>query len=74
MKVTIDRDDCTSCAACWDEYPEIFEENGDDELAQILAKFQVAGDPAKGEVPEDLRDSAQSAADECPAEVIHVEE
>jgi ferredoxin len=74
MRVTIDRAECTSCEACWDEYPEIFEENEDDGLAQIVAKYRVADDPGKGDVPDDLSDAANSAAEECPAEVIHVEE
>ncbi len=74
MRVTIDRDECTSCAACWEEYPEIFEENEDDGMAQIVAKFRVSAAPGKGEVPDGLVETAKSAADECPAEVIHVEE
>ena len=74
MRVTIEREECTSCAACWEEYPEIFEENEDDEFAQIIAKLRVSADPGKGEVPDDLSEAAKSAAEECPAEVIHVEE
>ena len=74
MRVTIDREECTSCEACWDEYPEIFEENEDDSLAQIVAKFRIAEDPGQGDVPDDLGETAKSAAEECPAEVIHVEE
>ena len=74
MRVTIDREECTSCAACWDEYPEIFDENEDDGLSQIVSKFRISGDPGKGEIPDDLSETAKSAAEECPAEVIHVEE
>ena len=29
MKVQIDRDDCISCTACWQECPEVFEEHAD---------------------------------------------
>ena len=73
MRVTIDRKECTSCAACWEEYPDIFEED-DDGIAQIVAKFRASEDPGEGDVPDDLVDDAKSAAEECPAEVIHVDE
>ena len=75
MRVTIDREECTSCAACWDEYPEIFEEDEKDGTARIIVQLRTASDDlGTGEVPNDLLDSAKSAEEECPAEVIHVEE
>ncbi|MFW6138508.1 MAG: ferredoxin [Spirochaetota bacterium] len=73
MKVTIDREECTSCAACWDECPEVFEENPDDGLSQIVEKHRAGGNIAEGNVPSDLEDCAQNAADSCPAECITVE-
>ena len=75
MRVTIDREECTSCAACWEEYPEIFEEDEEDGTARIVAKLRTtSGNSGMGEVPADLDDAARAAAEECPAEVIHVEE
>jgi ferredoxin len=75
MRVIIEREECTSCAACWEEYPEIFEEDEADGTARIIAKLRtVEGDPGTGEVPVELDDAARAAADECPAEVIRVEE
>lgn len=74
MRVTIDREECTSCAACWEEYPEIFEEDESDGTARIVAELRAAGDLGTGELPAKLADTARSAAEECPAEVIHVEE
>ena len=38
INVVIDRDDCISCGNCFNKYPEFFEENPDDNLAQVLAK------------------------------------
>lgn len=73
MKVTIDRDECTSCAVCWDDCPEVFEENMDDNLSMIVEKFQVGGDLGTGDVPEEHRDAVQDCVDNCPAECIHIE-
>lgn len=72
-KVTIDRDECISCGACWSACPEVFEENSDDGLTQVVTKYQVGGDPGVGEIPADLVDCANDAADSCPVEIIHVE-
>jgi ferredoxin len=73
MKVTIERDECISCGACYADCPEVFEENDDDYLSQIVEEYRVDGDPAVGDVPEDLRDCATTAAEGCPVEIIHVE-
>jgi ferredoxin len=73
MKVTIDRDQCISCGVCWSECPEIFEDASDDGKSRITEKYRVSGDVSKGEAPEQLRDSAQAAADGCPVSIIHVE-
>jgi ferredoxin len=72
MKVTIDRENCTSCTLCWSDCPGVFEENKDDGLSQIVSKYRAAGNPAVGEVPAELAASARDAAEACPAEVIHV--
>lgn len=73
MKVTIDREECTSCALCWDACPEVFEENEDDGFSQIVEKFRVDGKPDTGEVPDDLTDCATEAAESCPVEIIEVQ-
>ncbi|MFA6001011.1 MAG: ferredoxin [Thermoleophilia bacterium] len=64
MRVKIEpRDECLGDAICCDECPEVFV-MGDDGLATV-----VNADP-----DESLRDAIQSAADECPAEIIIVED
>ena len=73
MKVTIDREECTSCEVCWTECPEVFEENPDDGWSQIVAQYQVDGDPGVGEIPEVI-ECVQEAVDSCPVEIIHIEE
>ena len=72
MKVTIDRENCIACGACWSDCEAIFEEHADDGMSQVAAKFQAGGDPAVGEIPDDLVDCAKNAADGCPVEVIKV--
>lgn len=74
MKVAIDREECTSCAVCWEECPELFEQNADDEWSQVVEGHREAGDPAKGNVPEELENCAQQAAEGCPVEIIHIQE
>jgi ferredoxin len=73
MKVTIDRDNCTSCGTCWDACPAFFEENPDDSFSRIVEKYQAGGNPAKGAAPEDLEACVTDAADSCPVQIIHVD-
>jgi ferredoxin len=72
MKITIDREECTSCTLCWSDCPQIFEENPDDGWSQIVSKYRAGGNPAGGEIPADLGTCAKDAAEACPVEIIHV--
>jgi ferredoxin len=60
MKARIE-DSCTACGLCVDTCPEVFE-MGDD-MAQVIVD----------EVPSELEEAVQQAADECPVEAIVVE-
>ena len=73
MNVRIDRDECTSCALCWDDCPNVFEENSEDGFSQLAPKYRSGGDPAVGEVPDSERECVEQAAEDCPVEIIHVE-
>jgi len=73
LKVTIDREECTSCGVCWDDCPDVFEENSDDGFSQIVEKYRTGDDPGEGEVGSDLEECVKEAADNCPVEIIHVE-
>lgn len=64
MKVRIEpRDECLGDAICNDECPEVFAMD-DDGLASVI----------NDNPDESLRDAIQSAADECPAEIIVLED
>ncbi len=65
MRVRIEpRDECLGDAICADECPEVFVINDEDGLAMVV----------KESPDESLREAVQSAADECPAEIIIIEE
>lgn len=72
MKITIDREDCTSCEVCWNACPEVFQQNEDDSWSEITEKYRVDGDPSQGEAGDDLSECVQEAAEGCPVEIIHV--
>ena len=57
MDVRIE-DSCTSCGLCVDTCPEVFDMGTD------MAEVQV------DQVPAELEESVQQAADECPVEAI----
>ncbi|MHB0867375.1 MAG: ferredoxin [Thermoleophilia bacterium] len=64
MKVRIEpREECLGDGICADECPEVFEMD-EEGLATVT---NAAPD-------ESLRDAVQSAADECPAEIIIIED
>jgi len=64
MKVRIDpRDECLGDGICADECPEVFEID-EDGLARVI----------QAEPSDDLREAVQNACDECPAEIIIIEE
>ena len=61
MKVKIDGDLCTACGLCVDSVSEIFK-MGDD-VAEVIT----------ADVPSNLEEDVQNAADDCPVEAIAVE-
>jgi ferredoxin len=74
MRVTVDREECVACGACYEDCPEVFEEDLDDGVSRIVEAYRVNDDPTIGQVPDDLAVWTQPAADGCPVEVIQVEE
>ena len=72
VKVTINREECTSCETCWITAPEFFEQDPNDTFSSVVEKYRVGGNPAEGEGPDDLRDKIQESADSCPVQIIEV--
>ncbi len=72
-KVTITREECTSCETCWITCPEFFEQNPGDMFSQVVEKFRIGGNNAEGNAPDNLVAKVQEAADSCPVQIIHVE-
>lgn len=62
MKVSIDKDACTSCGLCVETCPEVFE-MGDDDIARVKVKV----------VPPEAEGSCKESAENCPAEAIKIE-
>ena len=60
MKVRIE-DSCTACGLCVYTCPDVFEMG--DEIAEVIVD----------NVPPELEETAQQAADECPVEAIVIE-
>jgi ferredoxin len=48
MKVTINREECTSCGTCQETCPDMFEQNPDDSLNQNVEKYRLKGTVAAG--------------------------
>jgi ferredoxin len=72
INVIIDREGCISCGQCWGSCPDFFEENAEDGWGQVAVKFRIAGKLNEGLAFEDQEACVSRAAEECPAQVIHV--
>ncbi|MFZ5634123.1 MAG: ferredoxin [Bacillota bacterium] len=59
MKMEVDQDLCISCGACVDLCPEVFNWNNDEKAHAVV-----------DEIPSDLEDQAQEAAEGCPTNAI----
>jgi ferredoxin len=63
MKVRVDPTLCNGCGPCVDICPEIFELDQDG-----IAVVKI------DQIPADLEEACQEAADNCPTEAIAIEE
>ncbi|NOZ20891.1 MAG: ferredoxin [Planctomycetes bacterium] len=62
MKVDVDQEECTGCGLCADTCPDVFELG--EETAAVIVDV----------VPEDLKEDARQAAEDCPVEAIKIVE
>ena len=72
MKVTIDRDGCIECGVCEATCPKVFEVKTN-EKAAVVETLRKSGNPAEGQIGNDLVSCAREAQDACPVSVIKVE-
>ena len=63
MKAFVDKDACIGCGLCADICPEVFKMDDDGTSTAIDT-----------EIPDDAKDAAREAAEQCPVEAITIEE
>jgi ferredoxin len=73
MKVTIEREECIICGACYEDCPEFFEENPDDTWSQVIEHYRIDDKLDEGEGLEERRGCVEKAAEGCPVDTIQVE-
>jgi ferredoxin len=71
-RVLIERDGCISCGTCEDICPEFFQLSPSDTLSTVTPPYRVNDKIDEGDVPLELRECVDDAAEACPAQVIHV--
>ena len=74
MKVSIEREECTSCGTCWETCPDFFEEDPEDHFSRVIEKFRTGSTIVEGSIPEDLEGCVRDAADLCPVQIILITE
>jgi ferredoxin len=76
MKVWIDQDLCTGDGLCEEIAPAVFTLL-DDGLAYVKQGKEIMNEPGGSaglaQVPKELEDAVQEAAEECPGECIFIE-
>jgi len=75
LKVSIDpRDNCIADMVCVSLCGDVFEMSDTDGKSQIIAKWRTdPNDINHGQIPDDMKDCADAAAQSCPTSIIHVE-
>ncbi|MBP2667006.1 MAG: Ferredoxin [Firmicutes bacterium] len=72
-RITIDREGCIGCGACWERFPQVYGLNDEDDRSQIVGKFRTRGNIAEGSIVDELTDCACQGASVCPVQVISIE-
>lgn len=65
----VDKDTCIACGACGATAPDIYDYD-DEGLAEVI--YGDDNNQGTTEIPEDLYDDLQDAADGCPTDSIKV--
>ncbi|WP_342811971.1 ferredoxin [Candidatus Hadarchaeum sp.] len=72
LRVSIDRDNCIGCGACWVSCPDVFEQNQADGHSQVVGQYRAGDSLSEGKIPETLEGCAKSAEEACPVQVIRL--
>ena len=70
MRVSIYRDGCVICSACWNLCPEYFLQHPEDRKSQVQESYRIGGTPGEGKVPPEMECCLREAACCCPVQVI----
>ena len=70
MRVSIYRDGCVICSACWNLCPEYLEQHPEDRKSQVREAYRIGGAPGEGEMSPDMECCLREAACCCPVQVI----
>ena len=65
----VEKDTCIACGACGATAPDIYDYD-DEGIAEVI--FKNDGNHGNTEIPEDLYDDLQDAADGCPTDSIKI--
>ncbi|MNG22203.1 Ferredoxin [compost metagenome] len=65
----VDKDTCIACGACGATAPDIYDYD-DEGLAETI--YDGDGNTGTKEIPDDLFDDLQDAADGCPTDSIKI--
>jgi ferredoxin len=70
VRVSIYRDGCVICSACWNLCPGYFEQHPEDRKSQVQEAYRIGGVPGEGDVPPEMECCLQEASCCCPVQVI----
>ncbi|MFS1511999.1 ferredoxin [Chengkuizengella sp. SCS-71B] len=65
----VDKETCIACGACGATAPDIYDYD-DEGLAEVI--YEDDNNKGVKEIPEDLHDDMQDAADGCPTDSIQI--
>jgi ferredoxin len=70
VRVSVYRDGCIICSACWNLCPEFFEQHPADRKSQVGKAHRIRGAAGEGEVPGEMECCIREAACCCPVQAI----
>ncbi len=74
VKVVVNKEACIACGVCWSVAPQVFELDPSTGKTRIKEQYRVSDSDTEsvGEVPEELREPVEKAANSCPVGAISV--